>query len=447
MGLLKRALGNVKETFIPVGRSSGMLRRLVGLPDERNYGGLVGDGSGNSIVVACLNWIATNFPEAPLAMWQKQPGASRERIEEHAMLDLLDEPNPFFDIVELLMGAVVSFNIDGNGYLVKRRDSLLRVTELWYAPHWMLEPKGRDGTRSSADFITHYDYWPTPGGKTQLAPSEVIHFRQGIDQENPRKGSSKLRGLLREIFTDEEAARFTAAILKNMGVPGLVFSPAGNLAIDPEDAKETVAAIEAKYGGDRRGGVLVMGSATKVDQFGFSPDQLKLGDIRDIPEERVTAALGIPAAVVGFGAGLQATKVGATMDALRDQAWQNNLIPTQRIFGAKLRQQLLPEYEPDARRRRSFVVGFDTSAVAIMADYQVKFAEKHERLVRAGVEQRAEARAALDLPIGPRDRVYLLNAGVLEVPADRLTPTPVATLDQLATVATAQVLAAQNGSR
>jgi hypothetical protein len=76
--------------------------------------------------------------------------------------------------------------------------------------------------------------------------------------------------------------------------------------------------------------------------------------LRDVSEERVCAALGIPAAVVGFGTGLQQTKVGATMKEMRQLAWTGGLIPMQKIVGDEIDRSLLRSIASmtDCRRTR-----------------------------------------------------------------------------------------------
>src|SRR5260370_3396111 len=107
-----------------------------------------------------------------------------------------------------------------------------------------------------------------------------------------------------------------------------------------------------------------MSKPTNIVQFGFSAGEMGLGAIRDIPEERVTAVLGIPAAVVGFGTGLQTAKVGATMSELRDQAYENCIIPTQRLVADELSVQMLPDFATPAELAR-LEVAFDLSKVRV----------------------------------------------------------------------------------
>ena len=159
-----------------------------------------------------------------------------------------------------------------------------------------------------------------------------------------------------------------------------------------------------------------MSGKTKVEQFGFSPQQLDLSPLRDVSEERVTAALGVPAAVVGFGAGLQATKVGATMRELRQLAWHNGVIPLQQIISRTLQRSLLPDLSDKG------VVEFDNSEVAALADDENKHVERVTSLVKAGIWTRGEGRAETGQEVGSNDDVYLLPLNVIETPATGQLP-------------------------
>jgi HK97 family phage portal protein len=368
-------------------------------------------------------WIARTFPEAPPAVWLGDDSGVRNRLVRHPLIQLLryptsspDNPGGFYSGVLLWMATLTSWVLDGNAYWFKVRSALGRVVQLWYVPHWMLEPMWpADGS----EYLSHYEY-RIDGRVIPVPASEIVHFRHGLDAENTRKGQSPLRAVLREVYTDEEAARFTASILKNLGLPGVVISPdtagpGGPWRPNSDDAKAIKADFKEKYSGDRRGDPIVMSGPTKIATFGFSPTEMTLRDLRNIPEERITAVLGIPAAVVGFGAGLQYTKVGATFAGFRDQAWQSNLIPTQRLMSAEIQTQLLPDFETDLE---AYEFGFDISKVKVLQEDQGKMAERWARLVSAGIAKRAEARNAFDLVSGPEDDVYLPQPGVQGSPSD-----------------------------
>jgi phage portal protein BeeE len=104
-----------------------------------------------------------------------------------------------------------------------------RVIALWWIPS---DARAALAADDPTVFIGWYEY-TVDGVVYEDRPEDVVHFRHGIDPNNPRKGLSPLASLFREIFTDDEAANFTASLLRNLGVPGVVISPANTTAGKP----------------------------------------------------------------------------------------------------------------------------------------------------------------------------------------------------------------------
>jgi HK97 family phage portal protein len=370
-----------------------------------NYQARVGKGFGSSVVMAPVQWIARTFPQTVFRVRVRG-----EVVPEHPLEKLVTGPNPFYSGSALLMSTILSYTMSGNAYWLIVRDSRLRPIELWYAPHWLLSPVAGDG---GGNFITHYEYTPR-GVVIRLDPSDVVHFRYGLDPENVRLGLGPLASLWREIFTDDEAANFTAAILRNMGMAGMVISPAAGRTVAPGDLETTRKYINERLTGDRRGKPIVMSGATEINQMAFSPQQLTLGALRDVPEERVCAVLGIPAAVVGFGTGLQQTKVGATLRELVRLAWTANLIPMGKVFASEIERCLLKEFEPRPEQSRVF---FDSADVEALQDDANDRVERHAKLFTAGIITREEAKLATGFEPRSGDDIYLVSAAMIEVPA------------------------------
>lgn len=271
------------------------------------------EGLGSNVVMAPVFWIMRTFTEAQLVIQKRlETDVGRrlwENVPDHELEMLADRPNPYYNGNALWKATLISYVLSGNGYWLKIRNAFGAVVQLWYVPHWCMEPRWPFG---GSQFISHYDYTPDHGTPFAVSPADVVHFRFGLDPENTRKGVSPIRPLLREIWTDDQCAQFSEAIVRNMGVPGLVLSPKNDgWKPSEEHKKELEAYLNSAHTGDRRGKAMVMRVPTDLHQFGFDPNKLMLASLRDISEERVCAILGIPAAVVGFGSGLQSTKVGA----------------------------------------------------------------------------------------------------------------------------------------
>jgi phage portal protein BeeE len=233
-----------------------------------------------------------------------------------------------------------------------------------------------------------------------------VHFRFGLDPENPRLGYSPLQAVLREVMTDDEAARFSEKILENMGVPGLVVSPQKDSGWKPsqDDVDRLTTYFNDAFTGDRRGRALVLRGPTDVAQFGFDPNKLMLPALRDISEERVCSAIGIPAAVVGFGSGLQSTKVGATMRELVKLAWVQCINPMQSSMSRQITTQLLPDFVAQLRRFRA---RFDTSEVSAFQEDKHENAKRVALLVEKGILRYDRAQHELGLEVDPSRAKYV----------------------------------------
>lgn len=364
----------------------------------------VGDGTSSDVLMTPVRWLQRAMTQAPMVVVDDEGAAD----PGNSLQELLDQPNEFYSMQHLLAGTIFSLVLDGNAYWIPVQNLNSRTFELWYAPSHTIKPCWPD---DGSVFISHYQYSPRGGEGIRLEPSEVIHFREGLDPANLRLGLSPLKGLLREIWTDNEAAAFTAALLRNSGVGGLMLSPrSAEGTIEPEEALAAEAKINAKLTREGRGSLIVMSGDTRLEQFGFSPQQMDLSPLRDISEERVTAAVGVPAAVVGFGSGLQATKVGATMRELRQLAWWNGVIPLQSIIAAETHRALGAEFKADG-------VIFDRSNVEALSESEDAIAARVDRLFRAGILTRAQAKEQLSLETTTGDDVYLLSVAIQEVPA------------------------------
>jgi HK97 family phage portal protein len=337
-------------------------------------------------------------------------------VDDHELTALIERPNQFWSGELLWQATVLSLALSGNGYWVKVTDRQLRVIELWWAPSSLIEPRWPlDGS----EFISHYEY--KPGTQTiTLKPSEVVHFRWGVDPENQRLGLSPLASVLREVYSDIEAAAFSAALLRNMGVPGLIISPDGDAVIGDDDMAAAEAAMEEKFTGSRRGKPLIAGAPTKVQQFGFSPEQMDLRSLRRLPEERVSAVLGVPAIVAGLGAGLDRSTF-ANMAEAREMAYESCIIPVQRLMASDLKNQLLEDFESDLKAVRC---RFDLTEVRVLQEDENKKTERKLKELNGGAITLAEYRRETGRDAEDSYDVFLRPFSLTEVPADQVGVVP-----------------------
>ncbi len=389
------------------------------LPGTRiDYARKVGDGLGSNVLMSPIAWMTRAFLEARLSVVTDDAGGE-EFDAAHPLTALMSKPNPFYSGHALESAILYSWFMDGNVYLIKNRagGSGGAVRELWYAPHWMVKPKWSGG-----DFISHYEYTPD-SGVVRILPADIVHLRNGIDPNNVRKGRAPLKSLMREVFVDDEAANQVARLLANGCIPGLVISPKDGSSVGPGDLEATKAYIQANFSGDNKGAPIALGAPTELQQFGYDPKTMDLSGIRNVSEERVCAILGLPAAIVGFGTGIEQTKVGATLEELSKLAWRNGVIPNQELIAGELTRNLGDDFGLGPNQR----MAYDRSRVHTLQDDLNKQSERLARAVGGPWMTIAQARAASGLGVDEATQnIYLIPSTVIPTkPEDLDKPRPV----------------------
>ena len=392
----------------------------------------IGDGSGNSAVVACLNVLATSFSEPKLHVVKKDTKfLDNEKVLEHPLTQLYSRPNPFMSANLLSHYIVLALNTLGDAFLYKNRNGQGKVVELVPLMPHLVEVRGNENK-----LITHYDYYLYgKGEKIELPVEDIVHIRQGIDPNDHRRGHAPLKTVLREILGDESAGQFTAALLNNMAVPGVVLTPRNDGFGGPtrEEAESISQMYKEKFGGANRGAPMVLSGAMNIDIVSFSPDQMKLAELRRIPEERVSAVLGVPAILAGLGAGLDSATYNNTKE-LREFFTEQKLVPMWRTVAAELTHQLLiPDFKD-----QNLECMYDIQNVRAL---QTDMDELYKRVnmgVSGGWITIGEARQVVGLDVDEKHDVYLRPLNMIQVNTEGqaiLNDTPEENRSQAAQVA------------
>ena len=365
------------------------------------------DPISNSAVMNCLNWIQRNFIQAPLGVYRTTADDEREMVDNHPMIELLKQPNPFYQDIDLWYGTLLSYHLDGNAYWLKARNArgFGVPTEIWYEPHWSIKPHWpEDGSA----FIDYYER--RVNGTIERIPVEnVIHFRNGINPANPRYGMAPIKAALLNIFTDTEVNLWVAALCRNMAIPGVVMTPTELIGMSAEKAEAIKQTWKRKFGGDNRGEPLMLDFPASVQTIGFDPEQMNFSAISNMAETRIAGALGIPAIVAGLSAGLDSSTYN-NLENLRKAAFEECLIPTWKILAGQLTRQMLIDYERDVRAT-GLRAEFDTSEIRALQENQGEKEQRAIEALMAGVATLNETRQQFGYdPLPNGDYTYIPNS-------------------------------------
>lgn len=340
----KAAPGVPPPIFLPNPISLGTLVHGPGATEALRAA--YGDGYAlNSAVYACIQAIQRTYTEAPVKAW-RTGGEKLEPIDPHPATDLLARPNPHLTGNMLWAYTQYCKAVYGNAYWRKLRAANGAVVELWPLSPSVCWPIRR---RRSPNFIDAYVYQFGDGeaNKEEIDPRDIVHFRWGLDDRDHKYGLSPLRLLIREAQTDAHATAFGDRLVRNNAVPGLVVSYPVE-AGDPgeETANRVKDKLNAAFGGENQGSTAVVFGGAKPEQFGFSPADMDLTALHRLPEERISAVLGVPAIIAGLGAGLDRATYANFKEA-RELFIESTIIPAYADDDAVLTEQLLPEFNAD----------------------------------------------------------------------------------------------------
>jgi HK97 family phage portal protein len=389
----------------------------VGVSDTNSYNYNNVNAYNSSIVMACLNWISTAFRAAKPSVYKIKGDGTKQYLPNHPFTQFLRRPNPYYSYNKLFAAALMSYYLAGSGYIFKEKtdNGFGITTALYYIPFYMIQP-----IPDPNNYISYYRY-TINGQSFRIAPNKIIDLRNGLDPYNPLYGRKILQPVLSEIYTDEEAARFVGALVRNMAIPGVVISPdTEKVKVGKEQAEALKATWKEKFGGDNRGEPFIPNFAAKITPLGFNPEQLQFKEVRRLPEERVAGQFLIPPVVVGLGAGLDKSTFSNYEQAVKS-AYESCMIPLWEDIAEELNYQLLYEFTGEAN---NIGFEFDVKNVRALQESQDTIVNRNKALFTINGITRAELRGSTGFVVDEeRDNVFLIEIAAANRPP-ALTPPP-----------------------
>lgn len=214
-----------------------------------------------------------------------------------------------------------------------------QVVGLFYIPHIQIDPRWK---KNGGDYVSYFEYRVDGQIQAPIAVDDIIHIKFGFqDPFNIRKAVSPLKSQTRQIVTDNEIATYHAALMKNMGIPGVVMSPkAGVSGITPEQMEKAKENFKRKFTGDRRGEPFGSSIPLDVQFISFSPEELALDKMVRLPSDRICAAMNVDPMVLGLPS---ESRTFSNFTEARTAAYEDCLIPRMQWIDDQLTASLMPE--------------------------------------------------------------------------------------------------------
>lgn len=389
--------------------------RLLLPGTQYDYEAAAGDLWRNSAVAACLRWIKINFPEPKIEVIKELGDGKDEVVRKSEVAKLLSRPNPFWDRYQFYAACSLSYIVDGNCYIRKIRSASGKVVQLWWIPHWLIFPRWKmDGS----EYIGWYDY--NVNGKTERIPiDDIIHWRNGIDPRDDRRGFSEVKQGVRSICGLNECDTYTSAMLRNMGIVGALISFDGedNAGIDPGDIDLLRDQWREDHTSEGRGTPLFSPRGMRVQKLGMSPEDMRLDKIPARLEDTIHSLIGLSPMVTNASSGKD-HKTYANYGEARKAGYEDCLIPMQGSYAECLTVNLLEKDFSEGDRVR-----FDYSGIKCLAQNETEVAERVGKQYQVyQTITRAEAREMQGLDWLPEDEVFFDQASKRTVDEEHLDP-------------------------
>jgi HK97 family phage portal protein len=169
-------------------------------------------------------------------------------------------------------------------------------------------------------------------GETELVPilcDEIVHFRDW-NPWNPERGVNPLLALGLEIEQDYFANRANSHLLKHNAIPQGVLKT--EQTIRPEEADQIERRWEQKYGaatGNRK--IAVLGKGTEFKPLSFTPEVVKLFELKRWNVYTILAKYGIPPRVANLS-DKGSTLSGQDTKEQHAAFWKYTLVPLLKQF-------------------------------------------------------------------------------------------------------------------
>jgi HK97 family phage portal protein len=352
-----------------------------------NYEREVGDLRTSALLMAAYTWVSRSLSAARLTVVSIDSDNKETEIQNHPLVEKFDQPNEFYGGEELWSGVALSWLCVATAYILKVRNRATGIAEFWYEPWWSIRPTWpEDGSKFIGGYqINRNGYW------LDLAPEDVLVFRNGIDPDT-RMGQSASASLVREYYTDRQAAEFAALLMKQGLVPPIVASLGDkDRAVSRDEMVEFKGQLLRVMSGGSAGEPVVVNAPATVNTLNYDYGKIGLRDVRAIPEERFCAAMGISPYSLHFGTSRQASTFSNVENYLKHD-YRSYIVPLHNYIAKRIAREILPEFQQNTDNIR---VKWNYDEVPLMQSDQTVEWRRVAEAYKARILDQAEAREAI----------------------------------------------------
>ena len=329
--------------------------------------------------LAVVERIASDLANLNGHLYRIAPDGSKTEVMKHPFLDLMEHPNPLYEMTSSAMWRLneIYLMLVGESFMLIERDEHECPVELWNVPpHWV----------KMTPYLGNPGYLITsPSGLTMTVSVDDMFVMKQLNPLDPfMRGLGPAQSIADEVEIDEYAAKFQKRFFYNDATPPFVFVVPG---ATKEQLDVFTADWEKKHRGvDKSHRMAALGGEVRVEKLGDAHGKdVGFLESRLAMRDAMLEHFGVPREIMG----ITENSNRSTADAAQYIYAKNVLTPRISNRQQALNIQLLPMFGDD-----SLMWEFDP-----VIPYNKEF-DKAVALEGwdAGLLTKNEARGLIDLP-------------------------------------------------
>jgi HK97 family phage portal protein len=366
-----------------------------------------------ALIFRCVQFLSQSVASAPLRVY---PMGEDDPDDSNPVRQLLVNPNRESNEARFLSQVTLTMAVAGFCVIEKERSANGRVVGLWPINPAYCKPIPRSDASPDWEILV-------PGyAPVILFAEDVIALTYADRPDQNPTGIGPLEVLLRNWGLVNVMDEFLMSFFQNDALPQYMLIPKVGAIQSQTDADVIRAKWRQFTGLGSRQGPPIMEAIERVERLSFNPNELAYDTLRNITENAICQAFGIPPVLVGTTMGLTSSTFSNYENARRS-FYEDTISPMWNRIEDAMGRGLFFEFTSN---RQQWRLNFDTADVPAMRDdvlprqtlavqaFQAGGLSSHQLADELGIEPRGpdvfmRSIASMDLPaaIAPKRGVRM----------------------------------------
>jgi len=245
-------------------------------------------------VHACVDAYGQTIASIQGHHWKYAPDGTKTKITTSSLSRVLVHPNEYQTRSDLFYNLVKSLLLDGNAYLVAKRNDRNEINEFHQLPPRSTMPYIDPETRRvfySGGMNPMLDEFRFGDIEYMIPARDICHIRL-YTPAHPLVGVSPITNAAASIAANAAITQQQAVFFTNMSRPSGVLST--EMKLTAEQMKQLRSAWEEQSKNLNTGGIPILGSGIKWNQMSISSQDAQLVDAFNMTVEDISRAFRVP---------------------------------------------------------------------------------------------------------------------------------------------------------